>query len=61
MRDDAIVNDSSDVWRDDEIELAFVDAWDGNPADGDTHQYTVNADGRITDFGDQANPARSRP
>ena len=55
VRDDAIVNDSTDVWRDDEIELAFVGAWDGNPAGGDTHQYTVNPDGRITDFG-QANP-----
>jgi cell division septation protein DedD len=49
VRDDAIVNDSPDVWRDDEIELAFVGAWDGNPAGDDTHQYTVNADGRITD------------
>ena len=56
VRDDAIVNDSSDVWRDDEIELAFVGAWDGNPAGGDTHQYTVNADGRITDFGNPAIP-----
>ena len=24
---------------------------DGNPAGGDTHQYTINADGRVTDFG----------
>ena len=56
VRDDAIVNDSSDVWRDDEIELAFVGAWDGNPAGGDTHQYTVNADGRITDFGHPSIP-----
>jgi len=56
VRDDAIVNDSQDVWQDDEIELAFVGAWDGNPAGGDTHQYTVNPDGRITDFGNPANP-----
>ena len=56
VRDDQIVNDSSDVRRDDEIELAFVGAWDGNPAGGDTHQYTVNADGRITDFGNPAIP-----
>jgi hypothetical protein len=55
VRDDVIVNDSPDVWRDDEIELAFVGAWDGDPTGGDTHQYTVNADGRITDFG-QATP-----
>ena len=31
MRDDAIVNDSPDIWRDDEIELAFVEAWDFIP------------------------------
>ena len=50
VSDDVIVNDSSDVWRDDEIELAFYAVYDGNPAGGDTHQYTINADGRITDF-----------
>ena len=55
VRDDAIVNDSSDVWRDDEIELAFVNA-SGQNWDDDTHQYTVNADGRITDFGDPTIP-----
>jgi cell division septation protein DedD len=33
------------------VELAFVGAWDGLPAGGDTHQYTVNSDGRVTDFG----------
>ena len=59
VRDDAIVNDSTDVWRDDEIELAFVGAWDGNPAGGDTHQYTVNADGRITDFGQAIPPIQA--
>ena len=52
VRDDAIVNDSPDVWHNDEIKgLAFVGAWDGIPGGGDTHQYTVNPDGRITDFG----------
>ena len=56
VRDDVIVNDSTDVWRDDEIELAFVGAWDGIPDGGDTYQYTVNADGRITGFGDPAHP-----
>jgi hypothetical protein len=56
VRDDWLVNDSQHVWQDDEIELAFVGAWDGNPAGGDTHQYTVNADGRMTDFGDPAIP-----
>jgi hypothetical protein len=56
VADDVIVNDSSDVWRDDEIELAFYALYDGNPAGGDTHQYTVNADGRVTDFGNPALP-----
>ena len=56
VRDDVIVNDSSDVWRDDEIELAFVGAYDFDPDGGDTHQDTVNADGRITDFVDPAHP-----
>ena len=55
VSDDVIVNDSSDFWRDDEIELAFYAVYDGNPAGGDTHQYTINADGRLTDFG-QPNP-----
>ena len=39
VRDDAIVNDSSDVWRDDEVELAFVGAWDGNPAGNNTFNH----------------------
>ncbi len=56
VADDVIVNDSPDVWRDDEIELAFYAVYDGSPAGGDTHQYTINADGRVTDFGDPALP-----
>ena len=55
ITDDLVVNDSAQVWNDDEIELAFYAVYDGNPAGGDTHQYTINADGRITDLG-QANP-----
>ena len=55
VRDDRIFNDSLQVWKDDEIELAFVGAYDGLASGGDTHQYTFNPDGRITDFG-QPNP-----
>ena len=55
VQDDAIYNDGPEVWHDDEVELAFVGAWDYDPDGVDTHQYTVNADGRITDHG-QANP-----
>lgn len=51
--DDVIIDDSSQVWKDDEIELAFVGTYDGLPAGGDSHQYTFNPDGRVTDF---ANP-----
>jgi hypothetical protein len=58
VADDVVVNDSGDVWRDDEIELAFYALYDGDPRGGDTHQYTVNADGRVTDFG---NPASAPP
>ena len=55
VRDDRIFNDSPQVWKDDEIELAFVGAYDGIASGGDSHQYTFNPDGRITDFG-QASP-----
>jgi hypothetical protein len=51
VRDDDIVNDSPDVWRDDEIELAFDGVNDGLPGGGDDHQITINTDGRKTDFG----------
>lgn len=49
--DEAIVNDSIDVWRDDEVELAF-DGFRDFGCNSDDHAYTVNADGRTTDFGD---------
>jgi hypothetical protein len=56
VSDDVIVNDSGDVWRDDEIELGFYAVYDGNPAGHDTHQYTVNPDGRVSVFGNPAVP-----
>ena len=52
VRDDRIFNDSGDVWRDDEIELAFDGLRDLQPLGQDDHQYTVNPDGRLTDYGD---------
>ncbi len=52
VRDDVIVNDSPDVWRDDEIELAFDGLRDLQSSNRDDHQYTINPDGRLTDFGD---------
>jgi hypothetical protein len=47
--DDRIINDSPDVWRDDEVELAFDGEHDGGSWSALDHQYTVNADGRLTD------------
>jgi hypothetical protein len=64
VRDDVIVNDSPDVWRDDEIELAFDGVNDGLPGNSDDHQITINADGRKTDFGTLPAPeviAATRP
>ncbi len=47
--DDAIVNDSAEVWNDDEIEVGFDGLRDLIGSGADDHQYTVNADGRRTD------------
>lgn len=52
VRDDVVVNDSTDVWRDDELELAFDGLRDLLPLGEDDHQYTVNPDGRLTDYGE---------
>ncbi len=51
VRDDVIVDDSPDARQDDAIELSFVGAADGLPGGGDTHLVTINADGRISEFG----------
>ena len=49
--DNRIINDSVDVWHDDEIELGIDGLHDGDPGGADDHQYTINADGRKTDRG----------
>lgn len=55
--DDEIWNDSEEVWNDDELELAFDGLRNGMNYSADDHQFTVNADGRLTDFGqDPQNP-----
>ncbi len=55
--DDEIWNDSDEVWNDDELELAFDGLRNGMNYSADDHQFTVNADGRLTDFGqDPQNP-----
>jgi hypothetical protein len=49
--DDALVSDSPDVWHDDQLEFGFDGAFDGLFDGQDDHQITINADGRVTDFG----------
>jgi len=49
--DDKIVTDSTDVWRDDGVELGLDGLHDQNSWGWDDHQYTLVADGRQTDRG----------
>ncbi|MCX7853090.1 MAG: DNRLRE domain-containing protein [Caldilineales bacterium] len=49
--DDFLMNDSPEVWKDDEIELSFDGDHNLTGRDPGDHQYTFNPDGRITDFG----------
>lgn len=49
VSDDVIIADSSDVWRDDGVELGLDGARDLQPWGGDDHQYTIAADGRVAD------------
>jgi len=46
-----IGNDSTDVWRDDGIELGFDGLHDQYAWGWDDHQYTIVVDGRVTDRG----------
>ncbi|HIC89349.1 MAG TPA: hypothetical protein EYP04_08100, partial [Anaerolineae bacterium] len=55
VADDIIVNDhypsANDVWQDDEIEIGIDGVNDQRGYHDDDHQYTINPDGRITDYG----------
>jgi len=51
VSDDVIVTDSADVWRDDGVEIGLDGLRDGQAWGGDDHQYTLVADGRVTDRG----------
>jgi hypothetical protein len=51
ISDDVVVTDSSDVWRDDGVEIGTDGMRDRQAWGLDDHQYTVVADGRITDRG----------
>jgi hypothetical protein len=49
VTDDRIVTDSTDVWRDDGVEIGLDGQHDRLAFGSDDHQYTVVADGRIAD------------
>lgn len=49
VTDDIIVTDSTDVWRDDSVEIGLDGLRDQLPFGSDDHQYTVVADGRVAD------------
>jgi hypothetical protein len=49
VTDDIIVTDSTDVWRDDGLEIGLDGLHDQTPFGSDDHQYTVVADGRRAD------------
>ncbi len=49
VTDDVIMADSSDIWRDDGVELGLDGARDLQPWGWDDHQYTIAADVRVAD------------
>lgn len=51
ITDDVIINDSEQVWHDDEVEIGLDGLHDHAAGGPDDHQFTVNPDGRQTDFG----------
>ncbi|NOZ05863.1 MAG: DNRLRE domain-containing protein [Chloroflexi bacterium] len=53
VNDDRLISDSTDIWRDDSIEIGIDGAGDGNAWGRDDHQYTVRIDGATADRGVQ--------
>ncbi|MDH7487328.1 MAG: SdrD B-like domain-containing protein [Anaerolineae bacterium] len=51
VRDDALAADSAQIWRDDSIELGIDGLFDHVGWQADDHQFTLNLDGRVADFG----------
>lgn len=49
--DDVLISDSSDVWRDDGIEIGLDGLNDHVGWGPDDHQFTLTVDGRLTDYG----------
>jgi hypothetical protein len=52
VHDDIIVTDSAEVWRDDGVEIALDGLNDREAWGSDDHQYTVVANGFVSDRGD---------
>ena len=53
VRDNVLVADSADIWRDDGIELGIDGLYDHISSwFDDDHQFTLTFDGRVTDFGE---------
>jgi hypothetical protein len=51
VTDDVVMADSTDVWRDDGVEIGLDGLNDDYPWGWDDHQYTIVVDGRQTDRG----------
>jgi hypothetical protein len=51
VTDDVVMADSTDVWRDDGVEIGLDGLNDDYPWGWDDHQYTIVVDGRKTDRG----------
>jgi len=57
VADDVVVTDSEEPWNDDGVEIGLDGLYDRYAWGGDDHQYTVVADGRLTDRGGPATGA----
>ncbi|MGQ9493336.1 MAG: sugar-binding protein [Anaerolineae bacterium] len=51
VKDDIVMADSTDVWRDDGVEIGLDGLRDQYAWGWDDHQYTIVVDGRVTDRG----------
>lgn len=61
VTDDVVIgNDSSDVWRDDSVEIGIDGLHDQYPWGWDDHQFTIVVDGRKTDRGAPATDVVAR-
>jgi hypothetical protein len=59
ITDSQHIADSSDIWRDDSIELGIDGVHDATPGGVDDHQFTTAVDGRLTEMGSNNVPGAS--